>query len=219
MKLYIYEHCPYCVKARMIFGYKNIDVKIVTLLNDDEETPKNLVGQKVVPILQLEGDHAFPESLDIIKHVDQNFGDGAFLNYKITEDNDLNHWLKKSRDYLYPLAMPRWVKIGLEEFSTESALNYFINKKEDYIGNFKEHEKNTPSLKKQAEEHLIELSNLLVNNDGFYSIEPSINDIQLYPTLRSLSVVKDLVFPENILNYMIKQEKLTKVPLHISCSI
>ncbi|EPT9973233.1 glutaredoxin, partial [Escherichia coli] len=24
MKLYIYDHCPYCLKARMIFGLKNI---------------------------------------------------------------------------------------------------------------------------------------------------------------------------------------------------
>ncbi|HCS3144438.1 TPA: glutaredoxin, partial [Shigella flexneri] len=26
MKLYIYDHCPYCLKARMIFGLKNIPV-------------------------------------------------------------------------------------------------------------------------------------------------------------------------------------------------
>lgn len=219
MKLYIYDHCPYCVKARMIFGYKNIDVKMITLLNDDVDTPRDLVGHKIVPILQLENDHAFSESLDIIKYVDQNFGDKLFLNSTISEDIHLETWLKESRDYLYPLAMPRWVKIGLEEFSTQPALNHFVTKKEDYIGSFKEHEKNTPQLKDKAEKHLLKLSNLLKNNGSFFSMEPSINDIQLYPTLRSLSVVKDLNFPENILSYMTAQEQLSKVPLHIDRSI
>ena len=39
MTLYIYDHCPYCVKARMIFGFKKQPVRIKTLLNDDEKTP------------------------------------------------------------------------------------------------------------------------------------------------------------------------------------
>ena len=37
MKLYIYDHCPFCVKARMIFGLKNKPVELVVMLNDDEE--------------------------------------------------------------------------------------------------------------------------------------------------------------------------------------
>ncbi|STF72102.1 glutaredoxin [Escherichia coli] len=51
MKLYIYDHCPYCLKARMIFGLKNIPVELHVLLNDDAETPTRMVGQKQVPIL------------------------------------------------------------------------------------------------------------------------------------------------------------------------
>ena len=52
MKLYIYDHCPFCVKARMIFGLKNLPVELIVMLNDDEETPKRLIGQKIAPILQ-----------------------------------------------------------------------------------------------------------------------------------------------------------------------
>jgi glutaredoxin 2 len=58
MKLYIYDHCPYCVKARMIFGFKNVKVELVTLLNDDEALPIKMIGQKMVPILATEnGDY------------------------------------------------------------------------------------------------------------------------------------------------------------------
>ena len=46
MKLFIYDHCPFCVKARMIFGLKRLPIRLVTLLNDDETTPFNLIGQK-----------------------------------------------------------------------------------------------------------------------------------------------------------------------------
>ena len=45
MKLFIYDHCPFCVKARMIFGLKHLPIRPVTLLNDDETTPFNLIGK------------------------------------------------------------------------------------------------------------------------------------------------------------------------------
>lgn len=61
MKLYVYDHCPFCVKARMIFGIKNIPVEIITLLNDDETIPIQLIGKKMLPILQLEDGTAMGE--------------------------------------------------------------------------------------------------------------------------------------------------------------
>ena len=36
MRLYIYEHCPYCVKARMIFGLKSVPIELEYLLNNEE---------------------------------------------------------------------------------------------------------------------------------------------------------------------------------------
>ena len=36
MKLYVYDHCPFCVRACMIFGLKNLPVELVVLANDDE---------------------------------------------------------------------------------------------------------------------------------------------------------------------------------------
>ena len=36
MKLYVYDHCPFCVRGRMIFGLKNLPVELVVLANDDE---------------------------------------------------------------------------------------------------------------------------------------------------------------------------------------
>ena len=46
MKLYIYDHCPFCVRARMIFGLRNVPVEEIVLLNDDEATAIGLIGTK-----------------------------------------------------------------------------------------------------------------------------------------------------------------------------
>ena len=42
-RLYVYDHCPFCVRVRFIMGIKNIKHNVVFLANDDVETPKNLV--------------------------------------------------------------------------------------------------------------------------------------------------------------------------------
>lgn len=72
MKLFVYEHCPYCVKARMIFGLKNLPVEVKALLNDDEKTPTSMVGKKVVPILQKQDGSFMPESMDIVQYIDNS---------------------------------------------------------------------------------------------------------------------------------------------------
>lgn len=51
MKLYVYDHCPFCVRARMIFGLKNLPVELVVLANDDEATPIALVGKRLCQFL------------------------------------------------------------------------------------------------------------------------------------------------------------------------
>ena len=42
-RLYVYDHCPFCVRVRFIMGLKNIKHNVVFLANDDIETPAKLV--------------------------------------------------------------------------------------------------------------------------------------------------------------------------------
>ena len=74
MKLYLYDHCPFCVRARMIFGLRNVPVEEIVLLNDDEATPIGLIGAKQVPILQKPDGSHMGESLDIVRYVDKLAG-------------------------------------------------------------------------------------------------------------------------------------------------
>ena len=217
MKLYVYDHCPYCVKARMIFGYKNIDFELITLLNDDEKTPIEMIGQKMLPILIREDKPHLPESLDIIKEIDAAHGT-KFISEK-PMDKDLETWLSEARAFLYPLAMPRWIKAGLDEFKTKEAVDYFTEKKEAYIGPFKEHLEKTEDYLSLAHAHLEKLENILKGSDFYLGDKASINDINLFATLRSLSVVKGVDFPKKVLTYMKKQKELSGVPLHIDIAV
>ena len=48
--LYVYDHCPFCVRVRLAFGVKNIKHNIHFMANDDIPLPTSLVGKKIAPI-------------------------------------------------------------------------------------------------------------------------------------------------------------------------
>ncbi|MGC6744187.1 glutathione S-transferase N-terminal domain-containing protein [Escherichia coli] len=71
MKLYIYDHCPYCLKARMIFGLKNIPVELHVLLNDDAENTHPDGRSKTGSHSAKDDSRYMPESMDIVHYVDK----------------------------------------------------------------------------------------------------------------------------------------------------
>ncbi|MBY4952672.1 glutathione S-transferase N-terminal domain-containing protein [Pantoea sp. DY-17] len=78
MKLYIYEHCPFCVRARMIFGIKKIPFELRVMSEADAETPTSMVGKKIAPILEKDDGTFMAGSRDIVHYVDGQCG-GRFL--------------------------------------------------------------------------------------------------------------------------------------------
>lgn len=48
--LYVYDHCPFCVRVRLAFGLKNVKHNVDFMTNDDIPTPTALVGKKIAPI-------------------------------------------------------------------------------------------------------------------------------------------------------------------------
>lgn len=211
MNLYHFDHCPYCVKARMIFGLKEVPLTLIPILNDDVETPTKLVGRKVVPILEKEDGTYMPESMDIVRYIDEKYGprllDGP-SNPAITD------WLN-NRPYAGKLTMPRWVQCDLPEYATEAARRYFKEKKEEAIGPFADHLAKSPDYIKQAEADLIKLEPL-IQSKGAVNGAPSEDDIHLYAALRSLTIVKGLRFPHKVAEYLGNMSALSNVPLYVS---
>ncbi|MDE8555415.1 glutaredoxin 2 [Pantoea vagans] len=209
MKLYIYDHCPFCVKARMIFGLKNKPVELVVMLNDDEETPKRLIGQKMAPILQKQDGSAMPESMEIVHYVDQQ--DGATL---ITGalNPAIGDWLRHMNSYVNKLLLPRIAEAAFAEFATPEARNYFRSKKQASLGDFETLKSHSAGLIKNVSEDLRKLDKLIVQPNAVNG-ELSEDDFNLFPLLRSLTLVAGIDWPSRVADYRDNMAKQTQVNL------
>lgn len=215
MKLYIYDHCPYCLKARMIFGLKNLPVELNVLLNDDEATPTRMIGQKMAPILQKDDSRYMAESLDIVKYVDQLDGEPLLTG---ASQPAIEAWLRKVNEYTNRLLLPRFAKAPFDEFATPEARAYFIKKKEAAIGDFSEHLAHTPGLVKKISDDLRDLDKHIVQPNAVNG-ELSEDDIHLFPLLRNLTIVPGIVWPTRVADYRDNMAKQTQINLLSSIAI
>jgi len=216
MKLFVYDHCPFCVRARMIFGLKNISFELVMLSSDDSETPTKMVGQKMLPILQKEDGSYMPESLDIVSYIDNNYGGRAIVSNNTSEQ--ITSILTDLQSIDYMLLYPRFIRLGLPEFITEHARDYFENKKSVRSGPFADCLAKTIQISQQVEALLIKLNQML-ESDHACNGELSIDDICLFPVLRNLTCVKGLRFPPKVGNYIETMAKQSKVNLYFANAI
>ncbi|OSI36432.1 glutaredoxin 2 [Neisseria dumasiana] len=210
MKLYIYDHCPFCVRARMILGIKGIDAEQIILQNDDEDTPIGMIGAKQVPILQKQDGSYMGESLDIVRYIDGLSNEGRLKEEIRTE---IQTWLDKVNSYSSKLIQPRTVLIDLPEFSTQKAIDYFVNKKEQNIGSFQNNLEKTNEYLQQIHQDLATLADLIQSEQALNK-EISMEDIHVFPILRNLTIVKDIVFPEKVENYIKNMSNLTGISLY-----
>mgnify|MGYP003587725194 CR=1 FL=1 len=211
MKLYIYDHCPFCVRARMIFGLRGLPLATENLMNDDEATPIGMIGAKQVPILQKEDGSYMGESLDIVRYVDEQAGQG-----RLKEDirPELQAWLDKVGEYNNKLVQPRTVKIGLPEFATPEAVKYFVDKKEQNIGNFETNLNKTAQYLERINADLLELDGLISNEGVGVNGEAAMEDILLFPILRNLTVTRGIEWPQNVMDYLMRMSEAGGVDLY-----
>lgn len=214
MKLYVYDHCPFCVKARAIFGLKNIPFDLIIMLNDDEATPIRMIGKKMAPILEHDG-HYIPESMDIVRYVDDASGDMLLsgpLNPEITQ------WISDASHVLYLLSQPRWAASPFEEFATPEARAYFTRNKEAMVGPFADRLAESGRYIAAMDEKLTLLEPLIQSPDAVNG-KISEDDIHLFAALRALSIVRGITYPPMAESYRNRMAMLTGVQLHDACAI
>ncbi|RJT26784.1 glutaredoxin 2 [Buttiauxella izardii] len=215
MKLYIYDHCPFCLKARMIFGLKNIPIELIVLLNDDEATPTKMIGKKMAPILQKDDSRYLPESMDIVHYVDKLDGEPLITG---STNAAIADWLRHVQSYVQQLTIPRIAKAPFDEFATPEARAYFTNKKEAMIGSFADHLAHSPGLIKKISDDLRKLDKLIVQPNAVNG-ELSEDDIHLFPLLRNLTLVAGIDWPSRVAAYRDNMAKQTQINLLSSHAI
>lgn len=206
MKLYVYDHCPFCVRPRIMAGLKGINIEIIYLLNDDVQTPTGMTGKKMLPILVTDSGEVISESLDIVDYID-NFSGTPLLSKP--ENIAIIKWTDDISSTVYQLSVPRWAYSPFEEFSTAQARQYFIDKKEAHFGRFSQLVNDTDNLLAHVNSALLELALLIDKNRG-----ETKSDIILFPILRSLSIVQGIKWPESVNQWRLNFAHKSKVELH-----
>lgn len=210
MKLYIYDHCPFCVRPRLLAGIRQIPLETIILLNDDEATPISFIGAKQVPILQKNDGSYMGESLDIVNELNALSGHQPLQAAR----EEVETWFKNVNHDYQRLTMPRTANLPLAEFATAEAKRYYIDKKEKNIGDFAQHLQQTPDYLAKMQAHLAILSSLVQSDEALNGQDLSMEDILIFPILRNLTMVRNMTFPENILRYLNKMSEKSGVSLY-----
>jgi glutaredoxin 2 len=164
--LYHYVHCPFCVRVRLAAGLLGIQYNSIVLPYNDEKTPVELAGKKMLPIWQ-SADFTSNESLDIIANLDTE----NQLNVNQYKESNkpalIDPLLSKLGSSIHSLVMPYWM--WTPEFNESSRL-YFQSKKEVKRGPFKELVKNAEKFKLPLNEYLNDVENLIENESMLIKI-------------------------------------------------
>ena len=211
MKLYVYDHCPFCTRARMAAALRGVATELVYLPNDDEDTPIRLIGAKQLPILQKEDGSHMGESLDIVRYFYRQ--DSSALDEAVRPE--IQAWVDAFGDWGNRLIMPRDVQLDLPEFAAESSVAYFKAKKEAWLeASFEQLLQETPRYLAQAQEALHVLDGLIAPNAGYANgTHLSMEDILVFPLLRNLSMVKGAAYPDNVAHYVRAMSQAAKIRL------
>lgn len=215
MKLFVYDHCPYCVRARMPFALKDLPLDLVVMLNDDVETPTSMIGKKMVPILELPDGRFMPESMDIVQYLDGL--DGLPIFGPASERTDYAEWCSTFRPVISRLTIPRYPQAPLAEFATDGARAYFTEAKTNYLGDFAALLATTPQLIAEIETGLAALDAILTGpyvNDAL-----SLDDVDLFGKLRGLTLVAGISWPKQARAYIDRFSESTHIPLYDDLAI
>lgn len=234
--LYVYDHCPFCVRVRLALGIKNVKFNTVFLANDDVQTPTALVGKKIAPIFEYSsgGIKAMPESLDIIAKVDSDDRFGKVNFFKpLSKRADLESWQKKAKEVNSLAQRPRYMMSPmLAEFVTLDGREAFVKnhpippvEKSEWKENMTSDQRwkmyvdsYTTSLTKidEINQNLRELDALIYSTDYCTEGGFSLDDIDLWSRLRSLTLVKGVEWPQKLKSYMTNLSEKGDVPLMFS---
>lgn len=211
LTLYHYEICPYCVRVRMMLEACGFEYQLKILHYDDKATTQRLAQTNLAPILTLADGTSLKESMDIIKYLIEK------SNFKISEQSlpqAISEALQAVKGVRSRLFKPRFLSLGLEELETESAQAYFLTRWKMTRAGIAHELEQTAVYIAQLTPQLAIISEALASEQFVYG-HWARADIELFPSLRSLTCVKGLVFPERLnayVNYHLAQARLAPLP-------
>jgi len=239
-ELYIYDHCPFCVRARIIFGMKNIKHNLVWMANDDVDTPTALVGKKISPILQLPGESAMFESLDIVRKIDMDPAWGPPLLKPASAREDLDAVDKRTIEAVRLLLRPRVIRAYLPEFAHKDGRTAYLRNhpiadpvggevpekaawlamgEEKWKSWYDAHFENSPALLAELNSVLPDFEGLIHSEDSVSPGGASYDDIVFFAKMRTASLIKGLKPGPRLQAYMERMSDLSQIPLYSGMAV
>ncbi|MDO4708762.1 MAG: glutaredoxin 2 [Pseudomonadota bacterium] len=191
MKLYIYQHCPFCLRVVLLRGLKQLDLPVQVVLENDVDTPTRLIGRKKVPILQKADGSAMPESMDIVRYLDAQFAPPLLT---AAERPEIDAWSERASGLIFRLAVPRITCGDFAELATPEARAAYIEREIRAFGDLEALLAATPEMLAELAPLLDELDDLIPPPDSALGE----SDIRLFPLLALLSIVKDARLPPRV---------------------
>ncbi|WP_419813132.1 glutaredoxin 2 [Bacterioplanoides sp.] len=210
MKLFVFDHCPFCIKATMLVGLKKMPVTLETIQNHDVQARIAKVGSNSVPILQKDDGSHMAESLDIVRYLDQY--DGQPVLAAATQSDAILAWEQQAYPAILPLLFPRTIMVDFPEFASDEAKQWFRQNKTAMLGmSFEAAFDNSAVYLQHLNNQLVQLTWLSLPSQRNQQL--SYDDINLYPTLRNLTLIKGVQFPPLVRQYIEEVTALTGVRL------
>ena len=192
----------------MALGLLNLNYDSIVLPYDDESTPIELMGVKMLPIFEFKDNSVSNESLDIIKVLDK---DNILKHELLTEVNlkEVNSLLSEVGSSVHSLCMPYWM--WTPEFNDQSR-KYFQDKKEVKRGLFLKLIQNKDDYLKSLNISLLKLELDLTN---FYKSKSlTIIDIMIASHLWGMYTFPEFQFSKKIHTYLQEVSRITKFNYH-----
>ncbi|API86601.1 glutaredoxin 2 [Francisella uliginis] len=214
MKIYLYHHCPYCIKVRLVADLSKLDYEMIILANDDEKAHIDRIGSKQVPFLEKDDGSFIKESDEICNYISK------LQNFEIatsTIDSSVKEYVSKLAPHYRRVVYPRIPHHPANEcdFPTQSAKDYFINKKSQYIDDMESLLKNPPYDSIKAINELLEKIDPFVKTPFINGDKFSWDDINIFPIFFILTMAKGLIeIPSNIASYIKNIESKTNIELY-----
>jgi len=211
LTLHIYDHCPFCTRVEIVLSHFNVPYERV-LYHYGEGTPDwnpeggpvKLMGKKMLPVLELENHTMMGESLDIVAYIFKKYGGGAVLEEK-DYSTELREWEKNFKLFKSKLCRPRIIQlVHLTDWSDERDVHYAKTKYQKMGFDYEEAINDTENLVRNVNSQLVELDGIIKRYSGKNGGNLGMEDIQLLPNLRTLTVVKHLKWPMDLKRYLMK---------------
>lgn len=202
MKLYIYDHCPFCARVAFVARSLGLTVELVSVDYHDAETLIDLIGKKMVPVLEKDDGSIMAESLDIISY----FMDLANSDEPREPANPVTQFQTRAFPLTQRIGRPRWWKLDLPEYRTEESKAAWRESKETDEFNFDKLIEQTPQFV-QLINPLLKDAELLLNFEKGESTLPLIDQAVYFSMLRGFYVESSIEWPPTLDRWMERKSK------------